>query len=90
MANESHISSVIVLIKPHYIERFTSTISSISNLEITITDHTQGKVIVVIEAPSTKLTQNYIEMIKECDGVMSVIMVYHHAEETKFLEEQIA
>ncbi len=86
---ESHISSVIVHIEPNCINEFIESLITIPALEIMSPERKQGKIIVVIEAPSEKSTGDHIEMMKSIKGVLSVTMVYHQTEATDSLDEEV-
>ena len=56
---------------------------------ISASDQGQGKMIVVLEAPSLHDTQNMIDSLKAIKGVVSATMVYHHSEPASELNQPL-
>lgn len=86
---ETHISSVIVQAPPPLITEVTANIDRMDYLEVAVSDIPLAKIIVVIEAPSSRAMSEQLDAIKMIDGVINVNMVYHHVESNQSLEEDI-
>ncbi|PCK05807.1 MAG: hypothetical protein COA42_17950 [Alteromonadaceae bacterium] len=86
---ETHISSVIVQAPPPLIAEIAATIDRMEYLEVAVTDIPLAKIIVVIEAPSSRAMSEQLEALKTIDGVINVNMVYHHVESDQSLKEDI-
>src|SRR5690554_3108463 len=88
-----HISSLVVQIQPRNIDalkvqclEYTSREASI---EIAATDPA-GKVVVLLETLSRRHIVDFIDWLQLRKGVLSVSMVYHHAESIAELEREVA
>lgn len=88
MTEESYISSIIIQAKSSDLESIATHLSIQTHLDIAAVDKAANKIIVVIDVPSSELTQHIIEDIKTFDGVYSVAMVYNHVEQAHFLDEE--
>ena len=86
---ETHISSVIVQAPPPLIDEITAKLNQMQHLEVAVTDSSLAKIIVVIEAPSSRLMSEQLDAMKTIDGVITVNMVYHHVEPNQSLKEDI-
>lgn len=78
---ESFIRSVIVLIKPQKINAFIEKLIHITALEIIPPNDDQEKIIVVIKAKSKELAGDYITMMRNSNGVISVANFHRQAYE---------
>ena len=88
-----HISSLVVQIQPHNIDALQTQClayaSAEINVEIAATDPA-GKVVVLLETPSQRYSVDFIDWLHQREGVLSVSMVYHHAESIAELEREVA
>lgn len=89
MLDETHISSFIINTNPPHLQAVCSSLTRINTIEIACLDSDSGKIVIVIEACSLNSVNRCIEQIKFWQGVMSVTLIYHHAEHSQRLEESI-
>ncbi|WP_096086891.1 chaperone NapD [Agaribacterium haliotis] len=87
---ETHISSVILHFQPEAAEALKSYVESYDHAEFHRDQETEGKAIAVFELPSLHKTKKLIDELQQQQGVVSVSMIYHHAEANDALEEKLA
>ena len=80
MERESHISSIIVLVKPENIEQVCTKIAADNYAEIAALSKEHGKIIVVIDTATAKQAEQFIQKISSYQAVLSAGLVYHHVE----------
>ena len=80
---------MIVQAPPPIIPEIAANIDRMEFLEVAVTDIPLAKIIVVIEAPSSRAMSEQLDAIKTIDGVINVNMVYHHVESDQSLKEDI-
>ena len=79
MAEELHISSIVVHVRPEAAAAAARSIESMPGAEI----HQRlagGKLIVTLETAGTGEIMQHIERINDLPGVVSTALVYHHWE----------
>lgn len=88
-----HISSLVVQIQPRNLdalkEQCLAYKSREASIEIAAVDPA-GKVVVLLETPSRQHIVDFIDWLQLREGVLSVSMVYHHAESIAELEREVA
>ena len=88
-----HISSLVVQIQPRNLdalkEQCLAYKSREASIEIAAVDPA-GKVVVLLETPSRRQIVDFIDWLQLREGVLSVSMVYHHAESIVELEREVA
>ena len=88
-----HISSLVVQIQPRNLdalkEQCQEYTSREAKIEIAAVDPA-GKVVVLLETPTRQPIVDIIEWLQLREGVLSVSMVYHHAESIVELEREVA
>lgn len=88
-----HISSLVVQIQPRNLdalkEQCLAYKSREASIEIAAVDPA-GKVVVLLETPSRRQIVDFIDWLQLREGVLSVSMVYHHAESIAELEREVA
>ncbi|BCD99064.1 chaperone NapD [Marinagarivorans cellulosilyticus] len=84
-----HISSIIVQVNSLAWSSVYDSIEKQEHASISASDEGQGKMIVVLEAPSLHDTQNMIDALKAIKGVVSATMVYHHSEPASELNQPL-
>jgi len=78
-AEELHVSSLIVHVNAKKIASIESAINLLDGAEV-VTTSPEGKMIVVLEAPSQRIIMEVIDSINEIDGVINTGLVYHEFE----------
>lgn len=76
---ELHVSSLIVHINIQKEDVIRKHIQLLKGAEV-ITISSQGKAIVVLEAPNQRIIMEVIDSINEIDGVINIGLVYHEFE----------
>ncbi len=79
MAEELHISSIVVHARPEFAAAAARSIEAIPGAEI----HQRlagGKLIVTLETATTGDIMQHIERINDLPGVVATALVYHHWE----------
>jgi periplasmic nitrate reductase NapD len=85
---ELHIASCVARVHPEAIDTAIVSIEAVIGSAISARDgNSNGKVIVVIEGSSTGALLDQMEEIRNIPGVLSIEMVYQHAEEISIMEE---
>lgn len=86
---ETHISSVIVSVKPEHSQEIEQLLHDFPGLDIAASDPVLGKYVAVLEQPSMRLLKNAIDQLESLPKVMAISMVYHHAQSEVSLNEAI-
>jgi len=76
---ESHISSLLVLVRPEQRADIATRISRLAGAELQPSPM-PGKLIVTLETETTRDIMERLEAIHEMPGVVSAALVYHHWE----------
>lgn len=79
MDEEIYISSLIAHVAPSDLKTVKDRIEKVLYAEVPLEDE-QGKLIVVIDAPSTKAQMKTLDAIRDISGIQSLIPVYQHDE----------
>lgn len=88
MSDEIHISSVVVHARPEMVGSVTEKILALDCDIAPGTDGgAQGRLVVLLERPSDRAVVQTIDALHEIPGVLSALLVYHHAEPTAALGE---
>ncbi|MEC4723646.1 chaperone NapD [Noviherbaspirillum sp. CPCC 100848] len=88
MEPELHIAGIVVFSNPANAENVAASIRAIPAATIFVVAP-DGKIVVTLEAESTKRTLDYMDAIRVLPGVIDVAMVYQHAEPVSAFEEEI-
>ena len=83
---ELHIASCVVRIRPEAMNAAIKPIESIAGSAVEARDAV-GKLVIVLEGPSTGALLDQMELIRIIPGVLSIEMVYQHAEEESVMKE---
>jgi nitrate reductase NapD len=73
-----HISSAVIAAKPGCLDAVLAALASFENVEVHGAD--KGKVVIVIEGPSTGVLGDTLMRISVLDGVIAANMVFEHVE----------
>lgn len=76
---EVHISSLVVHVKPEYLEEVKAQILALPNAEI-YGDSEEGKIIVVMETENQGYVTDTIDKINNLEYVLTTFLVYHQIE----------
>lgn len=73
-----HISSAVIATKPGGIDGVLAALAALDNVEVHAAD--KGKIVIVIEGPSTGVLGDTLMRISLLDGVIAANMVFEHVE----------
>ncbi|KRB49171.1 glutamate synthase [Rhizobium sp. Root708] len=82
-----HVSSAVIVTRPEHTQAIVPRIEDIEGVEIHGHDH--GKIVVVIEGPTTGALGSALTSISLLDGVLAANMVFEQVTEEKHAEEPI-
>lgn len=75
---QHHISSAVIAAKPDGLDSVLAALAGLDNVEVHGAD--KGKIVVVIEGPSTGVLGDTLMRISLLDGVIAANMVFEHVE----------
>lgn len=81
MAERSHISNLVVWVRPKLFSVTRAEISIIPNVAITQSDN-MAKLAIVLETKSQDQITERLRAVEALPGVLNVSMIYHYLEET--------
>lgn len=81
MNSEWHVSGLMVQAWPEKLPELISALLAIPETEVPVTDQPQGKLVVVMQAASSRALLEKIESVRNLDGVLAVSLVYHQQDE---------
>lgn len=90
MSEEIFTSSLIIQAKPEVFSQICIELGKLPNTHFAHLERKLGKIIIILEADSMRSINDWIDEAKNISGVMSVSMVYQHAEQPSSLNEVIA
>lgn len=88
MFQEIHIAGVVIHAHPDETLAIRSRIALIPNAEVHAASD-DGRLVITLEADSTKRTLDYMDAIRALPGVMNVSLVYQHAEPAAAMDEEV-
>ena len=77
---EVHVSSLIVHVRPAYMEVVKARITELDDVEI-YGDSEEGKIVVVLETAKQKYITDIIEKINNLKDVLSTSLIFHQIEQ---------
>lgn len=83
-----HIGSCILLIKPEFAPRLMARLENRPGVEVCETED-RSKLLLIIEAKNTNELRHCMDEFEQLAGVISVTLVYHHAENEAALREAL-
>lgn len=83
-----HISSLIVQVRPEYMDAVVEKIGSYSDAEVNLTSP-KGKIVMTMETQNRHLVTDCIEELEQLDGVINAVLVFHQAEEANILDDLV-
>ncbi|MFC3075184.1 chaperone NapD [Shinella pollutisoli] len=75
---QHHISSAVIAVKPESADSVLAALAGLENVEVHGAG--RGKIVVVIEGPSTGVLGDTLMRISTLDGVIAANMVFEHVE----------
>ena len=88
-AESVHIASLLVHVRPQSLVSVSQWFAEQSELEIHLADET-GKLVVIIETRDHHQINPLIEAIKDQQGVLNVVMVYHEELSLADIDDELA
>jgi nitrate reductase NapD len=85
-AEELHIAGVLVQCRPLDLMRVVRAVDALAAAEV-FQSSAEGKLVVVIEAPSSRQVLAAIDEIRALPGVINVALVYQHAEPAAAMQQ---
>jgi nitrate reductase NapD len=87
-ADEVHIAGVLVHCRPLMLLPASRVIGGVAGVEVAHADP-GGKLVVVVEAPSSRAVLDAVDAIRRVPGVVDAALVYQHAEPAASMQEEI-
>jgi nitrate reductase NapD len=87
MADECHISSLLVHVRPERADAIAARIAQLAGAELQPCD-APGKLIVTLETASTGEIMDRLDVIHDLSGVISATLIYHHWESASDIEAE--
>jgi len=87
MTEEIHISSVVARVRPEAVANARQQIAVLPEAEIAH-EH-EGRLVIIIECPSTGRTLDVLDAIRALPGVLSAELAYQHAEDASVMNETL-
>jgi len=84
--DEIHIVSCVVRVRPRDMAETAAAISALRGSEV-FASHSDGRLVVVLEASSSREITSLIETMHDLPAVLSVEMAYQHAESAVAMQE---
>ncbi len=88
MSTQVHISSLVVQLQPERIDEIRQHCQARPGVEVHATDP-RGKMVLVLETGGHREIVEFIEGLQRAPGVLSVGLVYHHAESAEELDREM-
>ncbi|SOY62691.1 Periplasmic nitrate reductase accessory protein [Cupriavidus taiwanensis] len=85
---EWHIAGIVVHALPASLAHVRAAIEAIAGAEIhAVSD--SGKLVVTLEAPSSRAIAAHLTFLHQLDGVLSAALVYQHNEDAEAMHEAV-
>ncbi|GIZ50371.1 chaperone NapD [Noviherbaspirillum aridicola] len=88
MNQEIHIAGLVVHASPDAVPTLRSAISLIPGAQVHAAA-ADGRMVVTLETDSTKRTLDQMDALRALPGVLSVALVYQHAEQAAAMDEEV-
>ena len=89
MNDELHITSLVVHAAPASLAPVGRGIAALPGAQIHGADEASGKLVVTLEAATSQAILDQVSLIQQTRGVITVAMVYQHAESLESLNTEI-
>ena len=87
--SELHIASCVAYARPEAVDAVASAILATGLAEVPRRDAAHGRLVVLIERPTSREVLDVIDAIRALDGVLAVHLAYQHAEDAEEMEELV-
>lgn len=87
-ADEWHVAGIVVQAMPERADEITAFIGAIADAEVHASGPT-GKLVVTLEAPTSRAIAAHLETIQKTEGVLSAAMVYQRHESAADIDKEI-
>jgi periplasmic nitrate reductase NapD len=87
MSKEWHITSFIVTVRPDRIATVIDAALKLPQTELAVQDG--ARMVLVMEGERRGDIMDRVDMLRDLEGVITVNLVYHHAEDKDSLEEEL-
>lgn len=77
---EAHIAGLAVRVRPETMDSVVEAAGALDGVEVMATDAV-GKVVIVVEADTTKRIADVVDALRHGPGVYAVDMVYHEVDD---------
>lgn len=84
-----HIASLAAYVRPEQLEQLKHWLLQHNNLEIEA-ESAQGKLVIVLESDHEKAIANFLDELREQDGVLNAALVYHEILDEQDLLDEIS
>lgn len=88
MDEQVHISSLVVQTRPERVEEIRAWCQAGDKAEVHAADP-RGTLILVIEASGQRESMDFIDRLRQQDGVLDVSLIYHHVESALALDREM-
>ena len=86
--DEWHIAGVVVHSNPDMTDRVRQCIELMAGAEVHAAN-AAGKLVVTLEAPSSRAISAHLEHMQRLDGVLAATLVYQHCEDMASMQEEL-
>lgn len=85
---EIHIAGALVHVRPSLSLSACAQMALLAQVEV-MQSSPEGRVVIVLEAPSAREIVELLERVHGIEGVLNVVLVYQHAESAAAMLEEI-
>ena len=85
--SEIHIASWVAFARPEAVEGVVRAIRATALAEVPRQDNERGRLVLLIERPTSGAVLDVIDAVRALDGVLAVHLAYQHSENASDLEE---
>lgn len=90
MSTEIFTTSIVIQALPENFSQVCHDLKTLPDTHFGYLERQSGKIIVLLESDSMRTIQDWLSAARDIKGVLSVAMVYQHAEQASSLSEVIA
>jgi len=85
--SDVHIASCVAFARPDAVAGIARAIAATRLAEVPRQDAVRGRLVVLIEAPTSSQVLDVMDAIRALDGVLAVHLAYQHAESESDMKE---